>query len=333
LPAVVETIMRAATFTRTGPAREVLAVGEVPTPEPGPGEVRIRIAASGVNPSDVKRRNAAPAGSPPEFPVVIPHSDGAGTIDAVGAGIDPARVGQRVWTYNAQFERAFGTAAEYVALPAEYAVPLPDSVEFAAGACLGVPALTAYAAIAIDGPVDGMTLLVQGGAGAVGFYAVQFAKAAGGTVIATVGSPEKAAIAKRAGADYTIDYKTEDVAERVRAFNRGNRVDRIIEVDLNANAMKYPTLLKERAKSIVYGSGAPQSTIPSAFIRQATTLQFFIVYMLSEGERARALRGLDAMMRAGTLLHHVGPRFPLERIVDAHEAVEAGSNGNVIVEP
>jgi NADPH2:quinone reductase len=325
--------MRAATFTQTGPARDVLHVGEVPTPEPGPGEVRIRIAASGVNPSDVKRRNAAPFGSAPEFPVVIPHSDGAGTIDAVGAGIDPARIGQRVWTYNAQFERAFGTAAEYVALPAEYAVPLPDGVEFAAGACLGVPALTAYQAIAIDGSHRGQTLLVQGGAGAVGFYAVQFAKADGARVIATVGSQEKAAIAKRAGADVVINYKTEDVAARIREVNDGNRVDRVIEVDLLANAMKYPTLLKERGKAVVYGSGGPTSTIPSVFIRQATTLQFFIVYMLNELERARALRGIDAMLRAGTLQHHIGPRFSLDRIVAAHEAVEAGSNGNVIVEP
>jgi len=325
--------VRAATFSITGPAREVLHVVEMPTPEPGPGEVRIRIAASGVNPSDVKRRNAAPPGSPAEFPVVIPHSDGAGTIDAVGAGVDPTRVGQRVWTYNAQFERAFGTAAEYVALPAEYAVPLPDGVDFAAGACLGVPALTAYQAIAIDGSHRGETLLIQGGAGAVGFYAVQFAKADGATVIATVGSEEKAALAKAAGADYTINYKTENVAERIRAFNRGNRVDRIIEVDLLANAMAYPTLLKERGKAVVYGSGGPTSTIPSAFIRQATTLQFFIVYMLDELERSRALRSIDAMLRAGTLQHHIGPRFPLDRIVEAHEAVEAGSNGNVIVEP
>jgi NADPH2:quinone reductase len=324
--------MRAATFTQTGRARDVLHVGEVPTPEPGPGEVRVRIAASGVNPSDVKRRNLAPAGSAPEYPVVIPHSDGAGVIDAVGGGVDAARIGQRVWTYNAQFERAFGTAAEYVALPAEYAVPLPDGVDFAAGACLGVPALTAYQAIAIDGSHRGQTLLVQGGAGAVGFYAVQFAKADGATVIATVGSEEKAALAKRAGADYTINYKTEDVAERIRAYNRGNRVDRIIEVDLLANAMAYPTLLKERGKAVVYGSGGPTSTIPSVFIRQATTLQFFIVYMLNELERSRALRGIDAMLRAGTLQHHIGPKFSLDQIVDAHEAVEAGANGNVIVE-
>jgi len=325
--------VRAAMFTQTGPARDVLHVGEVPTPEPGPGEVRIRIAASGVNPSDVKRRNAAPAGSPPEFPVVIPHSDGAGTIDAVGAGVDASRIGQRVWTYNAQFERANGTAAEYVALPEAYAVPLPDIVDFAAGACLGVPALTAYQAIAIDGSHRGKTLLIQGGAGAVAFYAIQFAKADGATVISTVSSDEKAAIARRAGADFTINYKTENVADRIREINGGKRVDRIIEVDLAANGMQYPTLLKERGKAVVYGSGAPTATIPSIFIRQATTLEFFIVYMLTADERARAIGAIDAMMLAGRLQHHIGPCFPLDRIVEAHECVEAGSNGNVIVEP
>jgi NADPH2:quinone reductase len=325
--------MRAATFSITGPARDVLHVGEVPTPEPGPGEVRVHIAASGVNPSDVKRRNAAPAGSPAEFPVVIPHSDGAGTIDAVGAGVDTKRIGQRVWTYNAQFERANGTAAEYVALPAAYAVPLPDDVDFAAGACLGVPALTAYQAVAIDGPHRGETLLIQGGAGAVAFYAIQFAKADGATVIATVSSDEKAAIARRAGADFTVNYKTENVADRIREINGGKRVDRIIEVDLAANGMSYPALLKERGKAVIYGSGAAEMKIPSAFIRQATTLEFFIVYMLTADERTRAIGALDAMMLAGTLQHHIGERFPLDRIVEAHEAVEAGSNGNVIVEP
>jgi NADPH2:quinone reductase len=310
-----------------------LHVGDVPTPEPGPGEVRIRIAASGVNPSDVKRRNAAPAGSPAEFRVVIPHSDGAGTIDAVGAGVDPTRIGQRVWTYNAQFGRANGTAAEFVALRADFAVPLPDGTDFAAGACLGVPAMTAYQAIAIDGSVAGQTLLIQGGAGAVAFYAIQFAKAGGATVIATVSSEAKAAVARRAGADHTIDYKTENVAERVRALNGGERVDRIIEVDLAGNGMSYPTLLKEHSKAVVYGSGGAEIRIPSAFIRQATTLEFFIVYTLRDHEREAGFAYLDAMMRAGTLQHHLGERFPLDRIVEAHEAVERGSNGNIIVEP
>ncbi len=324
--------MRAATFSTTGPAREVLHLRDVPPPEPGPGEVRVRVAASGVNPSDVKRRNALPHGSPSEFAVVIPHSDGAGTIDAVGAAVDASRVGERVWLYNAQWKRANGTAAEFIALPAAYAVPLPDDVDFVAGACLGIPALTAYHAVALDGPVGGQTLLIQGGAGAVAFYAIQFAKADGATVIATVSSDAKAAVARRAGADYTVNYRTETLADRVRELTGAQGVDRILEVDLAANGMSYPALLKEHGKAVVYGSGAAEMRIPGAFVRQSTTLEFFIVYELLAHERARALAGLDTALRTG-LHHHIGERFPLERIVDAHEAVEAGSNGNVIVEP
>jgi len=324
--------MRAATFSQTGPARDVLHVVDVPTPEPGPGEVRVRIAASGVNPSDVKRRNALPQGSPAEFPVVIPHSDGAGTIDAVGSGVDTARIGDRVWIYNGQWKRASGTAAEYITVPAGLAVPLPDNVDFAAGACFGIPALTAYHAIFLDGAVHGQTLLIQGGAGAVAFYAIQFAKSDGATVIATVSSDAKAEVARRAGADHIVNYRTEPLADRIAELTGGKRVDRIIEVDVAGNGMAYPTLLKEHGKAVVYGSGAPEIRIPAAFIRQATTLEFFIVYELSMDERVRALMGLDAALRSG-LQHHIGERFPLERIVEAHEAVEAGSNGNVIVEP
>ena len=324
--------MRAATFTHTGPAAEVLHVGDVPTPEPGHGEVRVRIAASGINPSDVKRRGAKPDGSPAEFPVVIPHSDGAGTIDAVGAGVPPQRVGERVWLYNAQWQRPFGTAAEFCVVPSAYAVPLPNGTSFADGANLGIPALTAYHAITLDGPVNNKTLLVQGGAGAVGFYAIQFAKAAGAMVIATVSSAEKAAVATSAGADFTIDYRTEDRARRVAEITGGARVDRIIEVDLAANAMSYPELLAEHGKAVVYGSGAPQITIPGAFIRQSTTLQFFIVYQLREAERAGALAAIDTMLNAGHLKHLVGERFPLDRIADAHQAVERGSVGNVVLE-
>jgi NADPH2:quinone reductase len=324
--------MRAATFTHTGPAVDVLHVGDVPTPEPRAGEVRVRIAASGINPSDVKRRGAKPDGSPAEFPVVIPHSDGAGTIDVVGAGVPPQRVGERVWLYNAQWQRPFGTAAEYCVVPSAFAVPLPDCSTFAEGANLGIPALTAYHAIMLDGPVNGKTLLVQGGAGAVGFYAIQFAKFSGAMVIATVSSPEKAAIAKEAGADFTIDYRAENPKQRVAEITGGGRVDRIIEVDLAANAVTYPDLLVEHGKAVVYGSGAPQITIPGAFIRQSTTLQFFIVYQLREAERAGAVAAIDSMLNAGQLKHLIGERFPLDRIVEAHETVERGSVGNVVLE-
>lgn len=326
--------MRAAIFSQSGSAREVLSIVERPTPEPGPGEVRVKIATSGVNPSDVKRRDAKPHGSPAEFPVVIPHSDGAGTIDAVGAGVDSARVGQRVWLYNAQFERPFGTAAEYTVVPQAYAVPLPSGVGFDVGACLGVPALTAYHAIHLDGPaaVQGQTILVQGGAGAVAHYAIQFAKAAGARLIATVSSDEKAAIARAAGADETINYKTENLAQRVKALTDGRGASRVIEVDLSANAGTYGSILADSAKVVVYGSGGT-TNLPT-LIRLQTTLQFFVVYKLQGAVRQAGLDAVNAMLAAGTLQHQVAQTLPLEQIADAHELVESGKViGNVLIAP
>ena len=323
--------MRAATYTRTGTARDVLTVIDVATPAPGPGDVRVKIATSGPNPSDVKKRAAPPAGKPAEFPVVIPHSDGAGTIDAVGEGVPQSRIGERVWTLNTQFKRAFGTAAEYAVLPSAFALTLPDNIDFAVGACLGIPALTAYHAIMLDGSVRGKTLLVQGGTGAVGFYAIQFAKLDGATVIATVSSDEKAERARSVGADHVINYRTEDRKARVADVTGGAGVDRIIEVDLRANAMTYPDLLKQHGKAVVYGSGAGTIEIPS-FIPTSTTLEFILVYTLSDEQRARYIPALTKILADGKLTHAIGQRFPLEKIVEAHEAVEAGAFGNVVVD-
>ena len=323
--------MRAATFTRTGAARDVLHVGDRPTPEPGPGEVRVRIAASGVNPSDVKRRGAKPEGSPAEFPLVTPHSDGAGTIDKVGSGVDGHRVGQRVWTFNAQFERPFGTAAEYCVVPDGYAVHLPDSVAFEEGACLGVPALTAYHAVMLDGTVRGHTLLIQGGAGSVAHYAIQFAKADGATVIATVSSPEKAAHARAAGADHTIDYRREDLGQRVRELTGGRGIGRVIEVDLAANASTYPAILADGAKVVVYGTGGV-APIPS-LIRLQTTIRFFVVYKLPDAVRRAHVSALTMALEQHRLRHTIAARFPLDRIVEAHEATESGKViGHVVVD-
>src|SRR5215469_11895840 len=226
--------MRAAFYEKNGPAREVLKTGEIDTPHPGAGEVRVKLKTSGVNPSDVKAR----IGSTRKiaFPRVIPHSDGAGVIDMVGDGVPAARVGERVWTWNAQWLRPFGTCAEYVTLPSDMAVRLPDKTSFEAGACLGIPAMTAYHAVAVAQAKPGMTLLVSGGAGAVGHYAIQFAKTAGASVITTISSPEKAKLAKAAGADHTIDYRRENVGERVMALTGKKGVDAVIELDIAANA-------------------------------------------------------------------------------------------------
>ncbi len=323
--------MRAAYYERNGPAHEVLKVGEVDTPRPGPGEVRVKLAASGVNPSDVKAR----VGSTRKiaFPRVIPHSDGAGKIDMVGDGVSAARIGERVWVWNAQWLRAFGTCAEYVTLPSAMAVRLPDKTSFEAGACLGIPAMTAYHAVAVAEARPGVTLLVSGGAGAVGHYAIQFAKAAGASVITTISSPEKAKLAKAAGADHTIDYKRENVGERVMALTGKKGVDAVIELDISANAKLMPQVLRPRGTVVVYGYGAPEAEVPLFFfLRNAITLKFIYVYELDPAERTAALSAITHALEAGTLINNVAATFPLADIVAAHEAVEQGKIfGNVVV--
>jgi|SRR5579871_3459709 NADPH2:quinone reductase len=323
--------MRAAYYERNGSAREVLKLGDIEAPQPGPGEVRVKLATSGVNPSDVKAR----VGSTRKiaFPRVIPHSDGAGEIDVTGEGVAASRVGERVWTWNAQWLRAFGTCAEYVTLPSEQAVRLPANTSFEVGACLGIPAMTAYHAVAVARAAPGMTLLVSGGAGAVGHYAVQFAKAAGANVITTVSSPEKAKLAQAAGADHTIDYKREDVGERVMAVTGKKGVDAVIELDIAANAKLMPQVLRPRSAIVVYGTGAPEADVPlHFFLRNAIALKFIYVYELDRAERAAALSAISRALEAGKLINNVGRTFPLAEIVAAHEAVEEGKVlGNVVV--
>jgi NADPH2:quinone reductase len=323
--------MRAAFYDRNGPARDVLVVGTLDRPEPAAGEVRVRVAASGVNPSDCKGR----AGSRPMVaPRVVPHSDGAGVIEAVGPGVPGGRVGERVWIWNGQWKRALGTAAEEIVLPAAQTVPLPAAVSFEAGACLGIPALTAHRALTTDRPCAGESVLVTGGAGAVGHYAIQMARLLGARqVIATVSSPEKAAHAVAAGADATIDYRQEDVARRVRALTDGQGVDRLVEVDAAANAATIPALIARDGLCVVYGSSA--ATIPVPFgpmIAIGAALRFFIVYELSPPARAAGIADLTRWLEHGELIHAIGATFPLGRIAEAHEAVEQQRFiGNVVV--
>lgn len=326
--------MRAAVYDRVGPAREVLSLCELPTPEPGPGEVRVRLATSGINPSDVKTRGGVRTKILP-FPRIVPHSDGAGIIDAVGEGVDAARIGERVWTWNAAFQRPMGTAAEYVALPSAQAVHLPDAVDFAAGACLGIPALTAYHAVTMDGGVRGKTVLITGGAGAVGHYAIQFARLCGTRrILATVSSEAKAALARAAGADQTIDYRRENAAERVMQLTGGAGVERVIEVDFHANVALDYAALAMNGDIVVYGSNVPEVTINFVQgIMKNVQLRFFIVYNLSAAERARELAAFGALLASGVLQHNVAERFPLARVVEAHERVESGqAMGNVVLE-
>jgi NADPH:quinone reductase len=323
--------MHAAFYQQNGPAREVLKLGDLDTPRPGPGEVRVKLATSGVNPSDVKAR----LGSTRKiaYPCVIPHSDGAGEIEMVGDGVSAARLGERVWVWNAQWARAFGTCAEYVTLASQQAVRLPANTSLEAGACLGIPAMTAYHAVSVSGAAPGVTLLIAGGAGAVGHYAVQFAKAAGAAVIATISSPEKANMARAAGADHTIDYKRENVGERVMAITGEKGVDAIIEMDIAANAKLAPQVLRPRGVIVIYGTGSAESEMPLMyFLRNAITLKFIYIYELDAAERTAALAAIARALEAGTLITNVGITFPLADIVAAHEAVEQGKVlGNVVV--
>jgi NADPH2:quinone reductase len=325
--------MRAAYYERFGPAADVLEIGELPDPVAGPGEVRVRLACSGINPSDVKARVGIRGEL--QFPRVVPHSDGAGVIDAVGTGVDPARIGERVWVFDAAWQRAFGTAAEYVALPAVQAVPLPDHIDFAAGACLGIPARTALHAVICGGGVRGKSVLVAGGAGAVGHYAVQLAEIEGARqVIASVSGPEKAALARAAGADLVVNYRDEDLVERCHEATGGRGVERVLEVDFAANVEHDIALLAPDGDIVVYGSSKPAIAVPFLpAILGNTTLRFFILYNLNAGHRARVQQKLCALLDDNALTHNVVERLPLAAIAEAHELIEQGQlKGNLVLE-
>lgn len=323
--------MKAAWYERNGEARDVLVVGEMDTPKPAAGEVLVRLATSGVNPSDVKSRR----GRPMPGPRIVPHSDGAGVIEAVGTGVDNARVGQRVWLWNGQWKRPFGTAAGYIAIPAVQAVPLPENTDFAAAACLGIPALTALHAVMLHGDIAGRTILVTGAAAAVGHYAVQIAKLRGARVIGT-SSPERQTHARGAGVDELVDYRHEDVAERVKSLTGGRGADAIVDMDLSSTApMLAKGILAPHGKLVCYGSNVPGDTPISfpAMLWGSLTLQVFVVYELQAAERQSAIAELTRLLEAGSLRHSIGPRFALDDIAAAHEAVEGGRvTGNVVID-
>lgn len=325
--------MQAAFYERCGSARGVLQVAEVSDPTPAHGEVRVRLRWSGVNPSDVKSRAGLRSSVMP-FARVIPHSDGMGIIDMVGDGVPVRRLGQRVWVWNAAWGRAFGTAAEFVVLPGQMAVELPPAVSDEAGACLGIPAMTAMHAVLKLGGVAGKRVLVAGAAGAVGHYAVQFARLLGARqVLATVSSPAKAELARAAGAGVVIDYRREPVVERLREATQGHGVNRIIEVDIAANAALDMELLCSGGELVVYGSGTPQFGLTfGPLIMKNITLGFFVVYHLSEADRQQAQTVLGGWLERGVLTHNVAERLPLADIVRAHETVEQGAAvGNVVL--
>ena len=326
--------MKAAFYEQFGPAAEVLTVGEIPTPMPTAGEVLVRLRASGVNPSDVKLRAGARPGAVMPAPQVVPHSDGAGEIEAVGDGVDPGRIGQRVWIWNGQWRRAFGTCAEYIALPADQAVHLPEGTSFAEAACLGIPAMTAWAALFHDGPIRGQSVLVTGGAGTVGRYATQMARLGGAAqVFTTVSSPEKA---EHAGpCDLAINYRETDVADTILAQTGGKGVDRIVEVDFGANLPATKSMIAERGTIASYASmGAPVPELPFyELMFRNIRLHMLIVYLLDPAKRREGEAQLGDWLADGALSHAVADIFPIDETARAHEAVEAGTKlGTVIVE-
>ena len=320
--------MRAAFYSRPGPADEVIEVGEQPRPAPGPGDVLVRVHTSGVNPSDWKNRRR-----PLVAPLIIPHSDGAGVIEAVGEGIPERRVGERVWTWNAQWQGPFGTAAEYVALPSGQAVALPDHVGFAEAACFGIPLFTALQAVRLARPVPGMRVLIPGGAGSVGHYAIQLAKLRGAEVITTVSSPRKADHAASAGADHVIDYRKEDVAARVQVITAGAGVDCVLEVDLSDNARSYVQVLRAGSRVVVYGASGAQAQVPSvALMQKSVGLQFFMIYAIPAHDRQDGIAEIGRLLQGRQLSHTIGQILTLAETAKAHELLEAGEvMGNLVL--
>ena len=332
--------MRAVWYERTGPAAEVLNVGEQPLPEPGPGEVRVRLKASGVNPADTYRRRGE--GYSMEAPLVIPNSDGAGLIDKTGAGIDPARLGERVWIYNGQRGRPLGTAAEAIALDADLVTRLPDGVAFEAGACLGIPCMTAHRCVFSQGAATlqpavgslaGQTVLVTGGGGAVGNYAIQLAKWAGARVITTVSHDGHAADARQAGADLVLNRRTDDLEARLREVTAGQGVDRIVEVDFGGNLDVIVDCIALNGTVAVYASrGNAMPVVPvSAFMRRNVTLQTVVLNVAPLAARRRAQADIVSWLESGARLHRIAGSFPLAQTAQAHLAVEAGAKRGTVV--
>jgi NADPH2:quinone reductase len=327
--------MKAAWYERKGPAREVLQVGERPTPEPGPGEVRVRVHRSAVNPSDTKNRGGARGNVAMPFPFTIPHQDGSGVIDAVGAGVDAARIGERVWVYEATLGRQWGTAAQFTVVPAHKAVRLPEGAGFEAGACMGIPAMTAHRCVMADGPVAGRTVLVQGGAGAVGWYAVQIARQEGARVIATVSRDAQAERAREAGAHEVVNYRTEDVAARLRAITGADAgIDRVIEVAFGANLATDLAVMKPGGVIATYASDAvPEPAIPFwPMLSKDLTVRFVLVYAMSREAHDAAAAWIGAALAGGRLKHQIHRTYALDEIAAAHEATESMKQvGKVLV--
>ncbi|MFO1013060.1 MAG: NADPH:quinone reductase [Caulobacteraceae bacterium] len=324
--------MRAVWYERTGAPHEVLEHGEMPTPAPGKGEVLIRVKASGVNPSDAGARRGG-QGRQMAYPRIIPNSDGAGIIEAVGPWVSEKMIGQRVWFYNGQRNgRAYGACAEYIELDADLVTPLPDHVSFAEGATLGIPCMTAHRCLFHDGPVQGKVVLVTGGAGAVGHYAVQLAAWAGATVIATVSDDVKAERARAGGASHTINYKTEDVAARVREITGGEGVHHVVDVDFGGNVGHTLAARRMNGSLSYYASRGGASAPIGALSMKNLTISGVYLPVSPHEARKRAQSDIGRWIATGNRMLSVAGQFPLEQAADAHRMVDDGGKvGTVVV--
>ncbi|QCO16573.1 NADPH:quinone reductase (plasmid) [Azospirillum brasilense] len=326
--------MRAAFYDRQGTATEVLTIGNLPDPTPGAGEVRVRVVASGINPSDIKTRTGF-GGKAMPFPRIVPHQDGAGVIDDVGPGVPAERIGERVWIYMAQTGRAFGTAAEFVVVPSVQAVRLADNVSFAIGASLGVPAMTAHRCLFADGDLRGRRVLVQGGAGAVGNAAILLAKWAGAWVAATVGRDEQADVARAAGADLVVNRHEEDVSQAVRSATDGHGVDRIVDVDISANIDVAIGCLARDGVISAYSTKSPQASLTIPFfpvLLGGFSFRFVYVYTMPEAAMRQAAEEISACAASGAYAPRIAKTFDLDAVAEAHAFQDSGKAvGKILV--
>ena len=324
--------MRAALYREFGAARQVLELSDVDMPEPGPGEVLVRLQTSAINPSDVKKRAGA-------FPglldggFVIPNSDGAGVIEEVGDGVDRSRKGERVWVFQAQHERRFGTAAEYLSINSSCAPRLPEKADFDVGACLGIPAMTAHRAVFADGDVEDRTLLVMGGAGRVGHYAIQWARRAGATVIASASNSVDRATCLDAGANHVVDHRADDVAGQVLEASKGELIDRVIDLEFGTNLPVSVEVLKVGGTIAAYGSAQePEPVLPFyAMMYKDLTVHMIIVYSMPEGAKDHAVADINSALSHGWLKHRIARAMPLDDIAVGNEIVEAGEARGAVI--
>jgi len=327
--------MKAITYTSFGPADEVLTLQDLPAPSPADGEVLVDLAYSGVNPSDVRvRAGGRPGVTKPPFPVIIPHSDGSGTISAVGTGVPKSRIGERVWIWNGQWHRASGTAATQIALPSEQAIALPENTSLQTGATLGIPGLTACHTVFSGGDISGQTLLIHGGAGTVGLLAVQLAKWGGANVIST-SSPRNFDRVHTVGADTVLDYSDPDLATQILNANGGRPVNRIIDVAFGRNIETNTNVIAENGRINAYGSIQVMSPVVPfyALMFKSVTLEAVLIYLLPDEARAKAIDHLTRALTEGALHCPIQKTFELADCAAAHQAVEAGGRtGSILVE-